>query len=86
MLIYNKRLSVSPLTTHLPLKLVSKKITKKLIEEKVIIINDFFRKKLLLKPKIAVVGLNPHCESIDKFNEDDKIVSSAIKSLIKKKN
>ena len=85
MLIYNKRLSVSPLTTHLPLKLVSKKITKKLIEEKVIIINDFFRKKLQLRAKIAVVGLNPHCESIDKFNEDDKIVSSAIKSLIKKK-
>ena len=85
MLIYNKKLSVSPLTTHLPLKFVSKKITKKLIEEKVVIINDFFKKKLLLSPKIAVTGLNPHCESIDKFNEDEKIVSSAIKSLIKKK-
>ena len=85
MLIYNKKLSVSPLTTHLPLKFVSKKITKKLIEEKIVIINDFFKKKLILSPKIAVTGLNPHCESIDKFNEDEKIVSSAIKSLIKKK-
>ena len=85
MLIYNKKLSVSPLTTHLPLKFVSKKITKKLIEEKVVIINDFFKKKLILSPKIAVTGLNPHCESIDKFNEDEKIVSSAIKSLFKKK-
>ena len=85
MLIYNKKLSVSPLTTHLPLKFVSKKITKKLIEEKIVIINDFFKKRLLLNPKIAVTGLNPHCESIDKFNEDETIVSSAIKSLIKKK-
>ena len=85
MLIYNKKLSVSPLTTHLPLKFVSKKITKKLIEEKIVIINDFFKKKLILSPKIAVTGLNPHCESIDKFNEDEKVVSSAIKSLIKKK-
>ena len=85
MLIYNKKLSVSPLTTHLPLKFVSKKITKKLIEEKIVIINDFFKKKLILSPKIAVTGLNPHCESIDKFNEDETIVSSAIKSLIKKK-
>jgi len=85
MLIYNKKLSVSPLTTHLPLKFVSKKITKKLIEEKIVIINDFFKKRLLLNPKIAVTGLNPHCESIDKFNEDEKIVSSAIKSLFKKK-
>ena len=85
MLIYNKKLSVSPLTTHLPLKFVSKKITKKLIEEKVIIIDKFFKKKLMLNPKIAVVGLNPHCESVDKFNEDEKIVSLAIKALIKKK-
>ncbi len=81
MLIYNKKLSVSPLTTHLPLKLVSKKITKKLIKEKIIIINNFFKKTLLINPKIAVTGLNPHCESIDKFNEDEKIISSAIKSL-----
>ena len=29
MLIYNKKLSVSPLTTHLPLKKVHKKISKK---------------------------------------------------------
>ena len=85
MLIYNKRLSVSPLTTHLPLKLVSKKVTKKLIEEKVKIINDFFKNRMKLKPKIAVTGLNPHCESVNKFNEDEKIVASAIKSLSKKK-
>ena len=85
MLIYNKRLSVSPLTTHLPLKLVSKKISKKLIKEKILIINDFFKQKLMLNPKIAVVGLNPHCETIDKFNEDEKILSSTIRSLTKKK-
>ena len=29
MLIYNKKLSVCPITTHLPLKLVAKKISKK---------------------------------------------------------
>ena len=29
MLIYNKELSVCPITTHLPLKKVAKKITKK---------------------------------------------------------
>ena len=85
MLIYNKKLSVSPLTTHLPIKFVSKKITKKLIEEKIMLINSFFKKKLIINPKIALTGLNPHCESIDKFNEDEKIVSSAIRSLIKKK-
>ena len=85
MLIYNKELSVSPITTHLPLKLVPKKITKKLIKEKIIIIDNFYRKFMNFKPKIGVVGLNPHCESILKINEDDKYLSSTIKQLIKKK-
>jgi len=44
MLIYNKKLSVCPLTTHLPLKQVSKKLSKKLIFEKVKLINNFFKK------------------------------------------
>ena len=84
MLIYNKNLSVCPVTTHLPISLVAKKITKKLIEEKIEILNNFYKKHLKIKPKIAVVGLNPHCESILKFNEDKRIVSSAIKNKSKK--
>jgi len=81
MLIYNKKLSVCPVTTHLPLKLVSKKITKEKIKEKIVIINDFYEKFLKFKPRIAVIGLNPHCESILKFNEDNKIISPVIRSL-----
>ena len=85
MLIYNKKLSVCPLTTHLPLKQVSKKINKKLIIEKIKLINIFFKNYFNRKPKIAITGLNPHCESIDKFNEDEKIIKPAIKSLAKSK-
>ncbi|MDC3126753.1 4-hydroxythreonine-4-phosphate dehydrogenase PdxA [Candidatus Pelagibacter sp.] len=84
MLIYNKTLSVCPLTTHLPLKLVSKEINKKNISDKVFLINNFYKKKFGFKPKIAVLGLNPHCESIHKFNEDDKIIKPTIKYLKKK--
>ena len=86
MLIYNKKLSVCPITTHLPLKLVSKQITKKKIKEKIVIVNDFYRKYLRYKPRIAVTGLNPHCESVLKFNEDKKIISPVIKSLKNKIN
>ena len=84
MLIYNKKLSVCPITTHLPLKSVSKKITKKLIKEKIIIVNNFFKKYLGIKPRIGVVGLNPHCESVLKYNEDTKIVLPVINSMKKK--
>ena len=86
MLIYNEKLSVCPITTHLPLKLVTKEITKKKIKEKVNIINEFYKNFLKFKPRIAVVGLNPHCESILNFNEDQKILLPTIKSLKKRIN
>ena len=85
MLIYNNDLSVSPVTTHLPLKKVSKAINKKLIFEKVQLINDFYKIRMGIKPKIAITGLNPHCESISKFNEDEKIIKPTIKILKKRK-
>ena len=86
MLIYNKKLSVCPVTTHLPLKFVAKKITKKKVGEKIIVVNDFYKKYLGFKPRIAVIGLNPHCESVSKFNEDTKIIAPLIKSLKNKIN
>ena len=85
MLIYNEKLSVCPLTTHLPLKQVPKKITKNLIVKKVKLIDSFFKKSIKRKPKIAITGLNPHCESIDNFDEDKKIIKPAIKYLTKLK-
>ena len=83
MLIYNKSLSVCPITTHLPIKMVTKKITKKLVSEKIFLINDFYKTHRGFKPKIAVLGLNPHCESINKFNEDERILKPVIKKLSK---
>ena len=83
MLIYNKNLSVCPITTHLPLKLVSKNISKNLIIEKIILINNFYKKVFKYKPKIAVLGLNPHCESFSRVKEDETIISPAINKLKK---
>ena len=84
MLIYNKELSVCPITTHLPIKYVAKKISKKLIIEKVLLINNFYIKHFNFKPKIAVTGINPHCESVSNFDEDKNIVEPAIKFLKRK--
>ncbi len=86
MLIFNEKLSVCPVTTHLPLKFVSKKINKKIIIEKVKLINNFYVSKLKIKPRIAILGLNPHCESVDSFNEDEKIIKPAINFLKKINN
>ncbi len=85
MLIYNSNLSVCPITTHLPIKMVAKKITKKTIKEKVLLVDSFYKKQFKIKPNIGMLGLNPHCESINKFNEDSIILKPLIKSLKKSK-
>ena len=84
MLIYNKKLSVCTVTTHLPIKLVSKKITQSNIMEKIELIENFYNKNLRIKPRIGVLGLNPHCESILSYNEDDKVIKPLIKKMLKK--
>ena len=81
MLIYNKDLSVSPLTTHLALKDVHKKISKQKIYNQVNLINSFYKKKFNKLPKIAITGLNPHCESNFHNSEEDRIIIPAIKKL-----
>ena len=85
MIIYNKLLSVSPLTTHLPIKHITKKINETNILGKVRLINSFWEQRFKVKPRIAITGLNPHCESIDRYNEDEKIIKPAVKILQKNK-
>ena len=81
MLIFNKNLSVSPLTTHLALKNVHKKINKQKIYTQVNLINNFYKKRFSKIPKIAITGLNPHCESNFQNSEEEMIIIPAIKKL-----
>ncbi len=81
MIIFNRKLSVSPLTTHLALKNVNKLISKKKIHNHIKLITKFYKKNFNKKPKIAITGLNPHCESNFKDCEEDKVIIPAIKSL-----
>ncbi len=85
MLIYAKKLAVCPITTHLPLKKVYKSISKKKIVDKVKLINNFYKTKIKKTPKIAITGLNPHCESNEKLNEEKKYIIPAVKLLKKNK-
>ena len=85
MLIFNKKLSVSPLTTHLALKDVHKHISKIKIYTQVKLIIDFYKKRFNKVPKIAITGLNPHCESNFRNCEENAIIIPAIKQLRSKK-
>ncbi len=85
MLIYNKALSVSPITTHIKLKSISKNISKKKIVLKTLSINNFFKYIFKFKPKIGILGLNPHNDEFRNNSEEKKFIIPAI-NLLKKKN
>ena len=55
MLIYNKKLSVSPITTHIPINQVNKNLNKKKIIKKIKTIYNFYKK--ILKKKTQYYGL-----------------------------
>ena len=85
MLIYNKSLSVSPITTHIPISKIKKKLKKKDIISKALLIDQFYKKNFLKKPKLGITGLNPHCENFFEVSEEKRIIIPAIKNLRKKK-
>ena len=85
MLIFNRKLSVSPLTTHIPFSQINKKITKSKIIRKVKIIDNFYKKTFNKKPNIGILGLNPHNFTSTKKKEENDIISPAIKALKKSK-
>lgn len=85
MFIHNKNLSVVPLTTHIDIKNVTKKINFDLIKKKLITLNKFYFKLFKKKPKIAILGLNPH-NSEDKIQSiENKIIKPSIIKLKKLK-
>ena len=85
MLIYNRKLAVSPITTHIDVKDVSKKINNTLIVNKVIKINSWYLQNFRKKPKIGILGLNPHNGELRKHSEEKKKINPAILKLKKLK-
>ena len=81
MLIHNNKLSVVPLTTHLEIKNITNKIKFKLIKSKMLTLNNCYTHLFKKKPKIAVLGLNPH-NSEHRINSiENKIIAPAILKL-----
>ena len=81
MLIWNKKLSVCPITTHINLKEVSRTITAAKIVKKIKTINDWY--KYFKRPKFCVLGLNPHNAEFRGNSERKKIILPAVKKLNK---
>lgn len=78
-----EELRVALVTTHIPLKDVSKVISKSLIEKTIAIVDHDLRSKFNLKqPKIYVTGLNPHAgESGHIGREELDVIIPAVKAM-----
>lgn len=81
MLLVDGGLRVGVVTGHVPLKEVSSNLTKELIIEKINVLNNsLIRDFGLNRPKIAVLGLNPHAGDNGLLGDEEKdIISPAIK-------
>ncbi|WP_338647002.1 4-hydroxythreonine-4-phosphate dehydrogenase PdxA [Flavobacterium sp. KS-LB2] len=86
MLMVQDNLRVGLLTDHIPLNEVASHLTEELIKRKIetvkqSLIQDFS----INKPKIAVLGLNPHCGDGGVIGtEDDLIIKPALKKIFDK--
>jgi len=81
MLIRNKNLSVIPITTHIDVKQISRKISLTKIINKVKTAESWFKYHFNKKPKIGILGLNPHNAELKKGSEENKIIIPAVKKL-----
>jgi len=86
MMLMNDRLKVTLQTIHIPLRKITKEITKNKIIETVCIINEDLKTKFgYTKPKILICGINPHAGEDGLLgNEENDIIIPAVKSLKKK--
>jgi 4-hydroxythreonine-4-phosphate dehydrogenase len=86
MLMIQDNLRVGLLTDHIPINEVASHLTEELIFKKIETINKTLVQDFSInKPKIAVLGLNPHCGDGGVIGtEDDTVIKPALKKLFEK--
>ncbi|MFI3239769.1 MAG: 4-hydroxythreonine-4-phosphate dehydrogenase PdxA [Bacteroidales bacterium] len=80
MILFNERLRVALVTTHTPIAKLSVEITEEQILEKLAIFDDSLKRDFgIVKPKIAVLSLNPHAGEDGLLgDEESKVITPAI--------
>ncbi|TXD47740.1 4-hydroxythreonine-4-phosphate dehydrogenase PdxA [Polaribacter sp. IC073] len=83
MILMTDQLRIGLITGHIPISKVAKAITPEIIKEKVSTMYASLKTDFgISKPKIAVLGLNPHCGDKGVIgNEDDEIIKPTIDEI-----
>lgn len=79
MLLVANQLRVATVTNHIPVKEISGKLSVDLIYRKLKILNESLQKDFLIdKPKIAVLGLNPHAGDNGLIGSEEKEIIQVV--------
>ena len=83
MILMNDFLRIGLITGHIPISKITETITPELIERKVNILNQSLKQDFNInKPKIAVLGLNPHSGDNGVIGqEENDFINPTIKSI-----
>ncbi len=81
MMLINDVMRVAVVTGHVPVKSVSSELTEKLILEKLIVLNNSLKNDFsITRPRIAVLGLNPHAGDEGLLgDEEQRVIIPALK-------
>lgn len=88
MILCSGQLRVGLVTGHIPISAVAKEVTSEKITEKARLMYHALKKDFGLKnPRLAILGLNPHCGDKGVIGtEDDTVVNPTITALKKEMN
>lgn len=83
MILMTDKLRIGLITGHIPVSEISTTITPELIKQKVTILHQTLVQDFAIsKPKIAILGLNPHCGDHGVIGmEDDEIIRPTIAEI-----
>lgn len=83
MILMAEQLKIGLITGHIPISEVAETITPELIQSKVSILHETLKRDFgVAKPKIAVLGLNPHCGDQGVIGtEDDTTIRPTLEEI-----
>jgi 4-hydroxythreonine-4-phosphate dehydrogenase len=86
MFLVSEGLRIGVVTGHIPVKDIAASVTKEKIVSKLLMINDSLKKDFWIeKPKIAVLGLNPHAGDNGLLGkEEEEVINPAIQEAFDK--
>ena len=85
MMLVNDVMRVAVVTGHIPVDKIASALTTKLIVDKLTVLNDSLKKDFsIVRPRIAVLGLNPHAGDDGVLGDDEaRVIIPALKEAEK---